>query len=341
MNDIYILCGPAGSGKSTWIKEHRKDNDFVISRDEIRFVLMDMFNTNYFDNEDSVIQVFYQAIRNSTAFHINEGRDIYIDATHLNNRVRKTTLDNIMGKEYWTIHFVNFIVSVDTCLAQNAKREGRARVPDDVIRGMCAHFIPAKNEKYDCFDICEEPTQIYLTSDLHFNHNKEFLYKPRGFNSPEEHDEGIIKNWNETIRDKDTVFILGDIGMTANHEYLAYCVNRLAGRIIWIRGNHDTDKKVEYIKEHCPNVMLVSYAEMLQYRKHSFFLSHYPTAVGNYDDEEKHNKFYSLCGHSHTKNKWQDFNTMKSYHVELDAHNNHPVNIETIIYDIRSYNNEP
>ena len=192
MNDIYILCGPAGCGKSTWIREHRKDNDFVISRDEIRFVLMDMFNTDYFDNEDSVIQVFHQAIRNATAFHINEGRDIYIDATHLNNRVRKTTLDNIMGKEYWTIHFVNFIVSVDTCLAQNAKREGRARVPDDVIRGMCAHFIPAKNEKYDCFDICEEPAQIYLTSDLHFNHNKEFLYEPRGFNSPEEHDEEII-----------------------------------------------------------------------------------------------------------------------------------------------------
>ena len=49
MNDIYIVCGPAGSGKSTWIKECRKDNDFVISRDEIRFVLMDMFNTDYFD----------------------------------------------------------------------------------------------------------------------------------------------------------------------------------------------------------------------------------------------------------------------------------------------------
>lgn len=35
---------------------------------------------------------------------------------------------------------------------------------------------------------------IYLTSDLHFGHNKEFLYKPRGFNSIEAHDEQIIKN---------------------------------------------------------------------------------------------------------------------------------------------------
>ena len=27
---------------------------------------------------------------------------------------------------------------------------------------------------------------IYLTSDLHFNHSREFIYKPRGFNSVEE-----------------------------------------------------------------------------------------------------------------------------------------------------------
>ena len=341
MNEIFIVCGPAGCGKSTWIKEHRKDNDFVISRDEIRFTLMDMFNADYFDNEDSVIQIFHQAIRNATVFHINEGRDIYIDATNLNNKARKVILDNIMGKEYWTIHFVNFHYSLSTCIAHNAKREGRAKVPDNVISDMCARFMPADYEQYDIINIYEPNEQIYLCSDLHFNHNKEFLYGPRGFATPEEHDENIIKNWNETVKDIDTVYFLGDIGMTANHEYIASCVNRLAGHIIWIRGNHDTDKKVEYIMANCPNVISVSYAEMLQYRKYSFFLSHYPTSVGNYDDKEKHNKFYSLCGHSHTKNKWQDFNTMKSYHVELDAHNNHPVNIETIIHDIQSYKNEP
>ena len=341
MNDIYIVCGPAGSGKSTWIKECRKDNDFVISRDEIRFILMDMFNGEYFENENTVIEVFHQAIRNATTFHINEGRNIYIDATHLTNKSRKSTLNNIMGIENWTIHFVNFIVSKETCLSQNAKRTGRSRVPDNIIEDMCERFKPADYKEYDWFDVFEEPAYVYITSDLHFNHSKEFLYEPRGFSSPEEHDEGIINNWNEAVNARDLVYVLGDIGMTSNHEYIADCVNRLNGRIIWIRGNHDTDKKVEYIMAHCPNVVSVSYAEMLQYRKYSFFLSHYPAAVGNYDDEEKHNKFYSLCGHSHTKNKWQDFNTMKSYHVELDAHNNYPVRIDEIIYDIRSYNNEP
>ena len=35
---------------------------------------------------------------------------------------------------------------------------------------------------------------IYLTSDTHFCHNKDFLYEPRGFQSIEEHDEAIVKN---------------------------------------------------------------------------------------------------------------------------------------------------
>ena len=57
---------------------------------------------------------------------------------------------------------------------------------------------------------------IYVTSDLHFSHNKEFLYKPRGFNSIEEHDEQIIKNWNEIITDEDEVYILGDLMLNDN-----------------------------------------------------------------------------------------------------------------------------
>lgn len=36
--------------------------------------------------------------------------------------------------------------------------------------------------------------KIWFTSDLHFGHNKSFLYEPRGFNSIEEHDATIIKN---------------------------------------------------------------------------------------------------------------------------------------------------
>ena len=38
--------------------------------------------------------------------------------------------------------------------------------------------------------------KIYFSSDLHFSHNKDFIYKARGFTSIEEHDEEIIKRFN-------------------------------------------------------------------------------------------------------------------------------------------------
>lgn len=35
---------------------------------------------------------------------------------------------------------------------------------------------------------------IYFTSDLHFGHDKDFIYKSRGFNSIGDHDNTIIEN---------------------------------------------------------------------------------------------------------------------------------------------------
>lgn len=176
---------------------------------------------------------------------------------------------------------------------------------------------------------------IFLTSDTHWNHSKGFLYEPRGFKSIQEHDEQIIKNWNSVVSPDDTVYHLGDLGMGTDYEYLAACVKRLNGRIKWIFGNHDGDKKIEYLFRNCRNLDPYGYAEVIKDGKWQFYLSHFPTAVGNYDDEARHRKFYCLCGHSHTSDKWQDFRTMKSYHVELDAHHNTPVSLESIKQDIR------
>ena len=51
---------------------------------------------------------------------------------------------------------------------------------------------------------------IWFTSDLHFNHDKEFLYKPRGFHNVIEMNESIIEVYNKFISKDDIVYILGD-----------------------------------------------------------------------------------------------------------------------------------
>ena len=64
-------------------------------------------------------------------------------------------------------------------------------------------------------------------------------------------------------------------------------------------------------------------------------MSHYPTITSNHDYNKPLNKrLINLCGHTHTKDKFADWDKGIIYHVELDAHNNTPVNIEEIIKDI-------
>ena len=41
--------------------------------------------------------------------------------------------------------------------------------------------------------------RIFASSDLHFGHDREFLWGPRGFRSSIEHDEAIIANWNSVV----------------------------------------------------------------------------------------------------------------------------------------------
>ena len=49
-----------------------------------------------------------------------------------------------------------FNVSADTCVARNANREGRANVPENIIRNMCRDFrTPTKDEDERVIDIIE------------------------------------------------------------------------------------------------------------------------------------------------------------------------------------------
>ena len=60
--------------------------------------------------------------------------------------------------------------------------------------------------------------RIWVTSDLHIGHNKEFVYKERGFQSIEEHDRALISNWNELVSPDDLVYVLGDVMLKKDLE---------------------------------------------------------------------------------------------------------------------------
>lgn len=179
---------------------------------------------------------------------------------------------------------------------------------------------------------------IFMVSDTHFGHNKNFIFEPRGFTTIEEHDETIIQNWNSVVKPEDEVFHLGDVFLVDNGHGME-CLNRLNGHIHIIRGNHDSETRLELFKT-SPNVVEVCDGKFFHFKKFHFFLSHFPCLTSNLDiDKPLFARTLNLCGHSHTQDSFADWDKGTIFHVELDTNNCFPWNVEEIIELMKEHSN--
>lgn len=175
---------------------------------------------------------------------------------------------------------------------------------------------------------------IYLTSDFHFNHDKEFIYKSRGFNTIEEMNIAIISNFNNIISSEDDVYILGDLCLGKDLEKNKKLISSLNGNLHIIRGNHDTDNKIEMYKE-CPNVVEIENALYFKYNNYHFFFSHFPCLSGNLSKESLKQLVLNLYGHTHQTTKLFNDSVPYMYHVGVDAHNCKPILLDDIIEEMK------
>ena len=180
-------------------------------------------------------------------------------------------------------------------------------------------------------------SKIWLTSDLHFLHNKEFLYKPRGFDSVEEMNEAIIERHNALVDDGDDVYICGDLCLGGGGEgalsAAKYLIERLNGKLHIILGNHDTSARIEMYKT-CKNVVDIKYADMIHYKGYHFYLSHFPTITSNLEKESL--KQCTICLYGHTHQQTSFYNEIPYiYHVGVDSHNCFPVLLDVIIEEMK------
>ena len=185
-------------------------------------------------------------------------------------------------------------------------------------------------------------SKIWITSDLHIGHNKEFLYESRGFQTVEEHDKTLVSNWNGLVDKEDIVYVLGDIMLKHSLEdddfsYGLEILKQLKGNMVIIRGNHDSEAKIEKYKT-CSNVISAGDAALyLNYPatgSYHFYLSHYPTLVSH--EKLKHMKtaLINLYGHTHQKEHFYNEHPYM-YCVCLDAHEMKPVLLDDIIEEIK------
>lgn len=89
--------------------------------------------------------------------------------------------------------------------------------------------------------------RIFVTSDTHFGHRRVLEFEPffRPFRDIYEHDEELIRRWNDTVGPKDTVWHLGDVLFGRQNFPL---LSRLNGIKKLVLGNHDQYPMEEYQK---------------------------------------------------------------------------------------------
>lgn len=155
----------------------------------------------------------------------------------------------------------------------------------------------------------------YVISDTHFGHANILKFERTEFTTIDEHDEYIIKKWNEKIHKTDTVYHLGDVGIK-NKEYLTNIISRLNGKKILILGNHDrnTASAKFYLEVGFDEV----YNKPIYYNS-KIILSHEPI-------QEAYNNPFILNIHGHLHNSY--LNLENFYNVSAALIRYIPQNLE-------------
>lgn len=169
---------------------------------------------------------------------------------------------------------------------------------------------------------------IWVTSDLHFNHLNILKYEPesRPFVSIDEMNEVLISRWNQVVKPHDTVYVLGDLAMGRIEDSRA-CIERLNGKIILIRGNHDTKPRLEMYKELGIEVHDIFY---LPYKGRWFIMCHFPIASEEFIKMviQDNSEVVNLYGHVHHNAPKGYVNG--TYHVGVDTNDLRPISIQQI-----------
>lgn len=150
--------------------------------------------------------------------------------------------------------------------------------------------------------ICiEENQEVWFTSDLHFGHRNVIKFCNRPFADEKEMNTRLIQNWNNTVKNDDIIFILGDTFWFNNSRDIKKLFEQLKGKQIYVLpGNHDDFEAYHRVED--PRIILCSDIVQLwitkqDCKKKEIWLSHYPMMTWPH----RENGAYQLFGHIHSQ----------------------------------------
>lgn len=153
-------------------------------------------------------------------------------------------------------------------------------------------------------------SNIWLTSDLHFNHSNVCKFTNRGeYTTTEEHTQWLIDLWNKQVGRSDTVYHLGDFCFKNKVEAISDIIAQLNGNIVFILGNHDDEKILRKAtvqvgslgKDISSNEYEIHQYKEIKVNGNKWCLFHYAISSWN----KMHYGSYCLFGHSHGSFKGQ------------------------------------
>lgn len=141
--------------------------------------------------------------------------------------------------------------------------------------------------------------KIHVFSDAHFDHSNIIRYCHRPFDSTRQMNQELLVNWNNTVKENDSIYFLGDMTYGRNRRPTDYWLGKLNGEIFYIRGNHDTDA--------ITRATIIHNRYGIQFGDYKFLLMHDPHRPLGYDGwiihGDKHNNNLKEYPFINQKNK--------------------------------------
>lgn len=164
---------------------------------------------------------------------------------------------------------------------------------------------------------------IFFTSDLHLGHENIIRFCNRPYRDLQHMNESLIRNWNERVRQRDTVYHIGDFafktglqgGRLDPYEY----EQELNGTIVHIMGNHDKNN-------HLRNSI---YQAKMRFGGKKWILQHKPPL-----QEEIKDGYHYLVGHVHEKWKFRMMGKSVIFNVGVDVNNYRPLKLYEVIVNV-------
>jgi len=153
--------------------------------------------------------------------------------------------------------------------------------------------------------------KLFFNGCSHIDHKRDFIFKPRGFNSAEEHSNFILDNLFRLPTDSTLVF-LGDFALNSSVERVKSILNTVKCNIIFILGNHasNENKIIQEQKElqfsiydkftdiwpiRYNTTTFLGYCGAIQVDNQYIYLQHMAQYIWPYQSDLS----WCLCSHSH------------------------------------------